>query len=64
MRFNWGTKLKAFMENAKHVMHISYKPNVQEFSKTAKVIILGILIIGVLGFLISIVVSFISGASI
>lgn len=64
MQFNYRQKLKIFLENAKHVMHISYKPNMPEFSRTAKVIILGILIIGFLGFIISLIISFISGVAI
>lgn len=64
MRFNWGSKLRAFMGNAKHVMHISYKPNAQEFNKTARIVILGIILIGIIGFIISLIVSFVSGSAI
>ncbi len=48
-----------FIDNAKHVMSISYKPTREEFNKAARLIIFGILLIGVVGFIISIVISLI-----
>ncbi|HUY69956.1 MAG TPA: protein translocase SEC61 complex subunit gamma [Candidatus Baltobacteraceae bacterium] len=53
-------KIKSFIDNSRHVMSISYKPTRTEFNKSAKVIILGIILIGVIGFLLSIVISFIT----
>ncbi|MCL5430378.1 MAG: protein translocase SEC61 complex subunit gamma [Candidatus Marsarchaeota archaeon] len=55
------SNLKAFIQNSKHILNISYKPSNEEFSKTARIIIIGILIIGVVGFVISVLVSIISG---
>ncbi len=52
-------KLKRFISDAKHVMSMSYRPSPDEFNKSAKVIILGILIVGFLGFIISVIVSLI-----
>ena len=51
--------LKKFVDNCKHVLSISYKPSEAEFSKSAKLIIIGILLIGFVGFLVAVVVSFI-----
>ena len=51
--------MKALVENSKRVMNVSYRPTEQEFKKSAKVIILGILIIGVLGLVIAIIISLI-----
>ena len=51
--------LKKFVDNCKHVLSISYKPSEQEFSKSAKLIIRGILLIGFIGFMVAVVVSFI-----
>lgn len=56
--------LKAFWSNSKHIMHTSYKPSGVEFNKTAKIIIIGILIIGFLGFIISLIISFLTGTPI
>ncbi len=55
-------KIRGFMENAKHVMHISYRPTSHEFNMSARIVILGILIVGILGFIISLIVGFITGA--
>jgi protein translocase SEC61 complex gamma subunit len=49
--------IKKFINNAKHVMSISYKPSREEFEKAAKLIIFGILLIGTIGFIIAIIVS-------
>ncbi|MCL4388986.1 MAG: protein translocase SEC61 complex subunit gamma [Candidatus Marsarchaeota archaeon] len=51
--------MKTLVENSKRVMNVSYRPTEQEFKKSAKVIILGILIIGVLGLIIAIIISLI-----
>ncbi len=50
-------KLRAFVQNSRHIISISYKPTRSEFSKSAKIIILGILIVGVMGFVIALVIS-------
>jgi protein translocase SEC61 complex gamma subunit len=51
--------LSTFIDNAKHVLAISYKPTRAEFDKSAKLIIIGILLIGTVGFVIAILVSLI-----
>ena len=50
---------KKFVTNAKHVMSISYKPTRAEFTRAAKLIIFGILLIGTVGFVLAIVISLI-----
>lgn len=52
-------KLKKFIDNAKHVTSISYKPTREEFNKSAKLIIVGILLIGTIGFIMAIIISLI-----
>jgi protein transport protein SEC61 subunit gamma-like protein len=49
------TKLKSFYEKCKRVWMVLKKPSREEFLKVAKVSAAGILIIGILGFLISII---------
>lgn len=48
-------KLKSFLAKCVRVWHILKKPNMAEYKAIAKVSAIGILIIGLLGFLISIV---------
>jgi protein translocase SEC61 complex gamma subunit len=38
-------------------MNVSYKPTNDEFKKTAKIMLIGILLIGVSGFVIGVIVS-------
>lgn len=49
--------LRGFIDNSRHVLNISYKPTNDEFRKSAKMIIISILIIGSMGFIIGILVS-------
>ncbi len=49
--------LKSFIDNSRRVLNISYKPTNDEFRKSAKMIIISILIIGAAGFIIGIIVS-------
>lgn len=60
IRMDIVKKLKNFMENSRRVMNISYKPTMEEFRKTAKVVLIGIVIIGVAGFLIGTVLYFVT----
>ena len=55
------TKLKSFIEKCKRVWMVLKKPTKDEFRKIAIVSATGILVIGVLGFLISIIMKFITG---
>jgi protein transport protein SEC61 subunit gamma and related proteins len=50
---------KKFIDNSKHVMSISYKPTRDEYNRAARLIIFGILILGILGFVIAILISLI-----
>jgi protein transport protein SEC61 subunit gamma-like protein len=52
------TKLKSFIEKCKRVWMVLKKPTKDEFLKVAKVSAAGILIIGALGFLISVIMKF------
>lgn len=52
-------KIKKFIDDSKHVISISYKPTRAEFDRAAKLILIGILIIGTLGFIIAIAISLI-----
>ena len=51
------TSLKSFFEKCKRVWMVLKKPTKDEFLKVAKVSAVGIMIIGFLGFVISIIMS-------
>jgi protein transport protein SEC61 subunit gamma and related proteins len=51
--------VKKFIDNSKHVLSVSSRPSDAEFRKSAKLIIFGILLMGALGFVISVLVSLI-----
>jgi len=53
--------LKSFVDKCKRVWMVLKKPTREEFLKVAKVSAVGILIIGALGFLISIIINLIVG---
>ena len=48
-----GTKFKSFLVECKRVWHVTRKPNMEEFKTIVKVTGLGILVIGLIGFLIN-----------
>ena len=57
------TKLSKFIDDSKRVLSITYKPNSEEFNKSAKIILIGILLVGVIGFIIAIIISLIISGS-
>ncbi|MEM3791197.1 MAG: preprotein translocase subunit SecE [Candidatus Micrarchaeaceae archaeon] len=46
-------KIKGFYSEAKHIIEISYKPDVKTFKRTMKIVIIGVIILGVMAFVIS-----------
>ncbi|MCL5262323.1 MAG: protein translocase SEC61 complex subunit gamma [Candidatus Marsarchaeota archaeon] len=54
-----AASLSRFVQNSRHIISISYKPTQLEFNKSAKIIILGIVLIGVLGLVFAIMISLI-----
>ncbi|PIN91080.1 protein translocase SEC61 complex subunit gamma [Candidatus Pacearchaeota archaeon CG10_big_fil_rev_8_21_14_0_10_32_14] len=53
------TRSKSFFIQCKRVWHILRKPSKKEFETTAKISAIGILVIGAIGFLIAIIMSYI-----
>ena len=53
LKNNW-IKLKSFIRESKRVLQVTKKPNMTEFKMIVKVTGLGILIIGLIGFIIMI----------
>lgn len=54
-------KFKSFLTKCKRVWHTLKKPSRKEFEMIAKVSAIGIAILGLLGFLVSIIVKLITG---
>ncbi len=52
--------LRKFIDNSKHVLSVSSKPTDADFRKSAKLIIFGILLMGLLGFVIAVIVSLVT----
>ena len=61
MNLNPIPKLKNFYSDAKHVMGVSYKPDMDTFMRTLKIVLIGVLILGVMGFIISEIIKLIAG---
>ena len=57
MNLDIAGSLKSFINNSRHILYVSYKPSQERFNRTAKIIIIGILVIGILGLVIAILVS-------
>ncbi len=57
MELKLRARLKGFLDNSKHVLNVSYRPTREEFNKSAKIIIIGILAMGVLGFVLGVIIS-------
>jgi len=49
-----GIKAKSFLLKCKRVWHVLRKPTGDEFKMTAKISAIGIVVLGILGFLVSI----------
>jgi len=57
-----ANKIKEFFESSKRILLISKKPSNKEFWAMAKVVGLGMIIIGVIGFIVRLLMNLISGA--
>lgn len=51
------SNFNTFVSNARHILYVSYKPGEDRFRRTAKIIIIGIVVIGLMGFVIALIVS-------
>jgi protein translocase SEC61 complex gamma subunit len=59
MKFNPVASLRSFFANARHIMSVSSKPSPDEFTRTLKVVLLGAIVLGIFGFVISLIVGLI-----
>ncbi len=60
MDLNLVKRLRNFYADSKRVLGISYKPDQQTFMRTVKIVLIGTLILGILGFIIAEIVGLIS----
>ncbi len=49
--------VKGFYSDAKHVASVSYKPDMDTFRRTLKIVLLGIILLGVMGFIIYVIIN-------
>lgn len=52
--------LKQFYANAKHIMSVSYKPSMDEFKRTLKIVLIGTIVLGIFGYLVSLIIGFLT----
>ena len=57
MNLNPLPKLKSFYNDSKHVASVSYRPDLESFKRTLKIVLIGIIILGILGFVISFIIN-------
>ncbi|MDE1762141.1 MAG: protein translocase SEC61 complex subunit gamma [Candidatus Micrarchaeota archaeon] len=60
MGLNFIPNLRSFYDNAKHVLNVSYKPSMQHFQQTLKIVLIGTLLVGVMGYVISVLIGLIA----
>jgi protein translocase SEC61 complex gamma subunit len=60
MKIEPHKKIKNFYNDSKRVLSTSYKPTNESFMKTFKMVILSIVLIGALGYVISLVIGLIA----
>ena len=52
VKLNPIKSFKSFWADAKHVLSVSYRPDIDTFRRTLKVVIIGVLVLGILGFIV------------
>ncbi|VVB77163.1 Protein translocase subunit SecE [uncultured archaeon] len=62
MELNPIPAVRRFYADAQHIMSVSNKPSPDEFKRTLKVVLFGTLVMGLFGFIISLIVGIIVGS--
>lgn len=52
--------VKQFYSNAKHILSVSYKPSMPEFERTLKIVLIGTLLLGIFGYIVSIIIGLVA----
>jgi protein translocase SEC61 complex gamma subunit len=50
-----------FYADARHVLSVSYRPDIDTFRRTLKIVLLGIIVMGILGFIVSEIIKLVVG---
>lgn len=61
MDLNPMPKIRGFISDSRHIFSVSYKPDMQTYKQTLKVVVIGILIIGALGYVIAEIIKLLLG---
>lgn len=56
MKLNPIPKIRQFLDDSKRMINISYKPGMNEFKRTLKIVLLGTIVLGIMGYIISIII--------
>lgn len=59
MNLNPIPKIRQFYSDSQRMLSISYKPGMQDFKRTLKIVLLGTIVLGIMGYIISIVIGLI-----
>ena len=57
MNFNPIRSTKNFISDSRHVMSVSYKPDMDTFRRTLKIVLIGIMLLGILGFIVYLIIN-------
>lgn len=60
MNLNPIPKIKNFISESRRILSVSYKPSTDAFKRTLKIILIGIVILGLMSFVIATLVGFIA----
>lgn len=60
MQLNPIPKLLQFFSDSKRMINISYKPTITDFKRTLKIVLFGTILLGIIGYIISILVGLIA----
>lgn len=56
MDINPIPRLRQFYADSQRMLSISYKPSTQDFKRTLKIVLLGTIVLGIMGYIISIII--------
>ena len=56
MNLNPIPPIRQFIADSQRMLSISYKPNMQDFKRTLKIVLLGTIVLGIMGYIISLII--------
>ncbi len=61
MKLNPLPKIRQFLDDSGRILSISYKPGMDEFKRTLKIVLFGTMLLGAMGYIIYLIVLFVIG---